>query len=67
MVDVDPAVLDDLVMVLFDPQTSGGLLLSWRPRAQGVSSAPLHDAGVGKACVIGEVTGRHPGRVVVVP
>jgi selenide,water dikinase len=67
MVDVDPAVLDDLVMVLFDPQTSGGLLLCVEaPRAGGLVGA-LHDAGVEKACVIGEVTGRHPGRVVVVP
>lgn len=40
---------------LFDPQTSGGLLFSVPPEQQQDCLKALHDSGVAKACVIGEV------------
>ena len=41
--------------VLFDPQTSGGLLMGVQAEAAGKLVAELHAAGHTSACVIGEV------------
>jgi selenide,water dikinase len=50
---------------LFDPQTSGGLLLSIRPEQAEACLAALHQSGMMKAAVIGEVIGRT--QMLVVP
>lgn len=56
---VEPAMLD----VVFDPQTSGGLLIALAGGAAGALVARLHDAGVSEAAVIGKVRGPGAGRV----
>jgi len=67
MVDVDPSLPDDTTVVLFDPQTSGGLLVSVDARVAEKLIERLHDLGMWDASLIGEFTSDHPGRIVVVP
>lgn len=60
---LQPSTLADKsrVQMIFDPQTSGGLLIALpRERAQALCDA-LHNSGYAQACVIGEVTELAPG------
>ncbi len=57
-----PAHIQD---ILFDPQTSGGLLISLAPQAAQELLNRRHQAGVSEAAIIGEVVGRPVGRVIV--
>ena len=54
LVEYDPLVPDDIRMLLFDPQTAGGLLISVSAEEAGRLVRALHDAGV-PAVEIGEV------------
>jgi selenide,water dikinase len=57
-----PAPVKDM---LFDPQTSGGLLISLAPKAAESLLDRLLEAGMPQAAIIGEVVTRLTGRVVV--
>ena len=65
MVEISPEIPLFMVDVLFDPQTSGGLLISV-PRAE---AEPLldrmHKEGIEEAAIIGEVVAEPKGRIVV--
>jgi selenide,water dikinase len=66
LVDISTAVPQFIRDVIFDPQTSGGLLISV-PRARAARLLNLlYERGAASAAVIGEVTGEHPGRIRVV-
>ena len=52
-VAIDPKVPAGLVEVAFDPQTSGGLLISIPERDAAALVARLHDRGVATAVVVG--------------
>lgn len=65
MVHVEKGVSDDLVLVLHDPQTSGGLLISLAVDQATELVERLHAEGIVDAAVIGEITTDHPGRVAV--
>jgi selenide,water dikinase len=56
MVKIPAGVPQYLQDILFDPQTSGGLLISLAPKVARLLLDRLHDAGVPEACIIGEVT-----------
>jgi selenide, water dikinase len=58
--DVDRAVTD----VLYDPQTSGGLLISVHPSDTDAMVKALHDEGVRAAQVIGEVVRASGGPLI---
>ncbi len=65
-IDVGPAVSQFLQDIMYDPQTSGGLLM-----AVSKAKAPrllklLHAKGVTAAAIIGKVTSENPGRISVV-
>jgi selenide,water dikinase len=62
-VNVDPRVEPDQVVVLFDPQTSGGLLVAAAPSYAAEVADRLAAAGV-SAWRIGEVTAPAPGVLV---
>ncbi len=64
-VEADEQIDSTLIDLLFDPQTSGGLLISVpQERATDLLLA-LDDAGVSEAMVVGEVTGQQPKIKVV--
>jgi selenide,water dikinase len=65
MVDVDRALPEYLIDLLCDPQTSGGLLIALESEEADPLLARLHAAGISAAAIIGEVTGRAPGRIAV--
>jgi len=65
MVDFAPGVPQYLQDILFDPQTSGGLLIAVpRAKAPGLLKN-LHAAGVAEAAVIGDVVDKPKGRIIV--
>jgi selenide, water dikinase len=64
-VQADSGVDDDLVSLLYDPQTSGGLLIAVNPRFAAVAAAALQAAGV-RASRIGEVRPPVSGVAVMV-
>ncbi len=51
--------------ILFDPQTSGGLLISVPPDKAQTMLDSLRQAGVAKAAIVGEVVASPKGRIVV--
>jgi selenide,water dikinase len=55
-VRVAPGVSDERAALVYDPQTSGGLLVALPPDAAAALVSGLHARGVGAATVIGEVT-----------
>jgi selenide,water dikinase len=65
MVEISPEIPLFMVDVLFDPQTSGGLLIS----VPGSEAEPLldrmHKEGIEEAAIIGEVVAEPKGRIVV--
>jgi selenide,water dikinase len=66
MVDMDSGVPQYLQDILFDPQTSGGLLIAV-PEARAASLLKkLHVAGISEAVIIGEVVVEPKGRIKVI-
>ena len=56
---------DDLMKVLFDPQTSGGLLISLPQSEARELLEELHKQGLSDAAIIGEITASPRGRIIV--
>jgi selenide, water dikinase len=56
---------EDLETLLYDPQTSGGLLIAVRKSKAPALLAALKKRGVGHATVIGKVTRRGPGKIIL--
>jgi selenide,water dikinase len=66
MVDMSPGIPEFLQDILYDPQTSGGLLIA-APKAKVKSLLKtLHAKGVKEAVVIGEVVEDKRGRIKVI-
>jgi len=61
----DPQTSGGLLICLFDPQTSGGLLICLAPRKTELLLKRLHQAGVADAAIIGEAV-KEPRGVVTV-
>ena len=64
-VTFDDEIAPSLSDVLFDAQTSGGLLLSVAPDLAQRMVEELLSAGVQSACLIGEATAENPGALVI--
>ena len=65
MVEIGPAIPAYLADILFDPQTSGGLLISVPEKeAQGLLTK-MHQAGISGAAIIGEVVAKPKGKIIV--
>jgi selenide,water dikinase len=62
--EIDPRIPPEVVQLLHDPQTSGGLLIALAPAALPVAQQRLTDAGCG-AWHIGSVAARRSARIVV--
>ncbi len=65
MVDFDPNVPAYMADILFDPQTSGGLLISISPEKAQPLLRKLRQNGVADAAIIGEVVSEPQGRIIV--
>ncbi len=64
-VTIDDRVPAHIQDILFDPQTSGGLLICLAPRKAKLLLDRLHEAGVEEAAIIGEVTSKPKGMVTI--
>ncbi len=65
MIEVGPDCPEWIVDVLFDPQTSGGLLISLPLKeAEGLVKR-MHDEGIEKASIIGEVVTEQKGKILI--
>jgi len=62
----DPAVDPDLETILYDPQTSGGMLMSVDPAKAEDVLRRLRERGVETAAVIGRVCEKGEGRILLV-
>jgi len=58
-------VPEDMQLILFDPQTSGGLLISLAPEKAQLLLDRLHEADVQYANIIGEVVSRPRAKILV--
>jgi selenide,water dikinase len=56
---------DDIWNILFDPQTSGGLLISVPGKEAEALLRKLHRNGIEDAAIIGEIVGEPKGRIIV--
>ncbi len=65
MVRIAKGVPDYMADILFDPQTSGGLLMAVAPEKAGALLARLLAEGVNNSAIIGELTDKHPGIIAV--
>jgi selenide,water dikinase len=68
MVEISPEVETVQLDLIFDPQTSGGLVMSISPYHAETYLEALKDGGVHSAAIIGEVTSSHStGRLRIRP
>jgi len=65
MVEVAGDIPDDLLLILFDAQTSGGLLISIPPTRAEKLLQRLHNGGAAEAAIIGEVVAEPKGKIIV--
>jgi selenide,water dikinase len=65
MVAVESTVPDYLADILYDPQTSGGLLISVPAEKAAALLQSIHSAGIDEAAIIGEVVAEPAGRIIV--
>lgn len=65
MVEVSPECPEWLLDILFDPQTSGGLLIALPDPKASVLLKKMHAAGISEAAVIGEIIREPKGRILV--
>ena len=65
MVETAKEVPDYLADILFDPQTSGGLLISLPAKKAPTLLERMHREGIKEAAIIGEVTAEPKGKIIV--
>ncbi|MBN1547251.1 MAG: selenide, water dikinase SelD [Syntrophaceae bacterium] len=63
---IDPACPDWMMDILFDPQTSGGLLIVLGADEAEVLLRNMHDAGMEDAALVGEITDSPKGKIDLV-
>lgn len=59
-------VSEEIIPVLYDPQTSGGLLISVPGEKADALISRLKERGIEHASIIGRITSEHTGRITVI-
>jgi len=65
MVEVATDISSDMLLILFDAQTSGGLLISVPSPGAEELLKKLHDEGIGEAAIIGEIVAQPKGKIII--
>jgi selenide, water dikinase len=65
MIEHTAGITDEKLLILFDAQTSGGLLISVHGSQAPVLLERLHQQGVTDAAIVGEVVARPKGMIVI--
>jgi len=65
MIEVGSDCPEWIVDVLFDPQTSGGLLISLPSKEAEDLVKRLNDEGIKDAAIIGEIVSKPKGKIVI--
>jgi len=65
MLDIEFAIEDWMFDVLFDPQTSGGLLIAAPPEAATEMASRIRARGFKDAVIIGEVVAEPKGKIII--
>jgi len=65
MVELSKQMPDYIQDILFDPQTSGGLLISLSPEVADPLVKKLHKAGIKDAVIVGEVISKPKGKILI--
>ncbi|UCF57874.1 MAG: selenide, water dikinase SelD, partial [Deltaproteobacteria bacterium] len=65
MIERGPTLSDVQLLILFDAQTSGGLLISVPEKQARRLLERLHQEGVEEAAIIGEIVDHPKGKIVV--
>jgi selenide,water dikinase len=65
MVEINPGVPQFLADILFDPQTSGGLLMAVPEGKASRLLGRMHEEGIAGAAIIGKVVAEPKGRILV--
>ncbi len=63
--EFDESIPEHVRAILYDAQTSGGLLIFFPPERADEALQKMHDQGVGYASVIGRVTEASEGRIII--
>lgn len=66
MIDIDPGCPDWMVDILFDPQTSGGLLIAVSGNRAEHLIKKMHARGIVEAAIVGEIVAEPKGRIRLV-
>jgi selenide,water dikinase len=65
MIELATEISDERLLILFDAQTSGGLLISVpEPKAPALLEQ-MHQEGISEAAIIGEVVAEPKGKIIV--
>lgn len=62
---IEAAVSDEMVLILFDAQTSGGLLISLRPADGEALVKKMHNEGIKDAAIVGRVAADPKGKIII--
>ncbi len=65
MIERAAEISDEMLLILFDAQTSGGLLISVPGREADRLLQRMHEEGIEEAAIIGEVVAEPKGKIVV--
>jgi len=65
MIELATEISDERLLILFDAQTSGGLLISVSEQKASVLLERMHKEGIKEAAIIGEVIAKPKGKIIV--
>ena len=65
MIELATNISDERLLILFDAQTSGGLLISVPGQEANMLLQRMHEEGIEEAAIIGEVVAEPKGKIIV--